>query len=450
MRTNKIFNLGFIAAFMALCTNVYAGPKIEQWYSKNGAKVLFVQADSLPMLDLSLTFAAGSARDGELYGLASATNNLLFEGAGGISATEISKRLEQIGTKLGAGVKKDMAWISMRSLSDKEKLHDGIEVLNMMLTQPDFGLQQIERQKKFMRIGLEQIKQSPGKIAGKKLYEKLYPHHPYGKPTGGNKETIEKLARSNILEFFKRYYVAANATVVIVGDIDSAGAHELVEQVLSGVKHGEKAGDIPEVETAKSGEIKIEYPSQQTHILIGQNAIKKGDDRFPELYVGNHILGGGSLISQLGQEIRVKRGLAYSVYSYFSTMQQRGTFIMGAQTRGKESGQAVDVMRQVLTDFIQNGPTQDELEAAKKTITGSYPLGVASNGDIAGFLKVIGFYNLPLDYMDTFTSKIDKVTVKGVQQAFAEVLKPGNMTTVLVGGGVVANGVQGEKTGDIK
>lgn len=434
----KIFNALFIAA-LVVSFNAYAGPKIEVWDSKNGAKVLFVQADSLPMLDFSITFAAGSARDGDVYGLASATNNLLFEGAGGVSATDISKRLEQIGTKLGSGVKKDMAWISMRSLSEKEKLQHGIDVLNMMLTKPDFGEEQIERQKKFMRINLEQIKQSPGKIAGLKLYETLYPNHPYGKPAGGNKETIEKITKPDIETFFKHYYVAANATVVIVGDIDSAGAQELVEQVLAGVERGKKASDIPVVETAKADEVIVEFPSKQTHILIGQNAIKKGDARFPELYVGNYILGGGSLISLLGEEVRVKRGLAYSVYSYFSTMEQRGAFIMGAQTRGDESQQSVDVMYQVLTDFIKNGPTQEELDAAKKSITGSYPLGVASNSDISRFLRVIGFYNLPLDYMDTFTSKIDKVTVKGVREAFTQVVKPGGMVTVRVGGEVASS-----------
>ncbi len=435
-----------VAVFFA--SHVVAAPKIEEWYSSNGARVLFVQADSLPMVDFSISFAAGAARDGELYGLAVATNSLLNEGAGGVSATEISKRLEQVGIKLGAGVSKDMAWIGMRSLSNKEKLQHGIEVLNMMLTNPDFGEQQIERQKNFMRINLEQIKQSPDKIAGLTMFAKLYPDHPYGRPTDGNKDTIEQIKRSDVQGFFKRYYVAENATVVIVGDIDSAGAHELVEQVLAGVAKGEKAEVLPQVETVNADDVEIEYPSQQTHILIGQNAIKKGDPRFHALYVGNYILGGGSLISLLGDEIRVKRGLAYSIYSYFSTMRQRGIFILGAQTRGEQAQQSVEVMRQVLRDFIENGPTQEQLDAAKKSITGSYPLGVASNSDIAGFLKVIGFYDLPLDYMDTFTAKIDKVTVKDVQEAFAAVVKPENMVTVLVGRKIVDEGVKNQQDED--
>ncbi len=425
-----------IVILVTVSSYVIAAPKVEQWYSSNGAKVLYVHADSLPMVDLSISFAAGSARDDELYGLAKATNSLLSEGAGGISATDLSKRLEYVGIKLSTGAGKDMASIGMRSLSDKEKIKKGVEVINLMLTKPDFGEQQIARQKRFMRVSLEQIKQSPGKTAGLKLYEQLYPNHPYGKPAGGNENTIEQIKRADIVNFFKKHYVGSNATVSIVGDIDRASAEALVEELFEGVPKGEKAGPLPMVEDVTAATVSVEFPSQQTHILIGQTAIKKGENIFPELYVGNYILGGGSLISMLGEEIRVKRGLAYSVYSYFSTKQQRGVFIMGAQTRGEEATQSVEVMQSILADFIKNGPTQEQLDAAKKDITGSYPLGIASNGDIAGFLKVIGFYDLPLDYMDTFTSKIDKVSAEGIKHAFAKIVKPENMVTVMVGGKV--------------
>lgn len=420
--------------FFSYISFATAGPKVEQWFSENGANVLFVQADDLPMVDLRIIFAAGASHDGKLFGLANAVNALITEGAHGITATDIAKRLEEVGIKLSTGSARDMAWINIRSLSKWENLRHGLDVINLMLTKPDFNKQAIDRQKRMMRIGLEEIKQSPAKIAGRELYSNVFPNHPYGKPSGGNEETIELISREDIVEFFQRYYVGANATVAIVGDVDKVAAKIMVESAFAEVPPGEKAEEIPKVKCVAGKEIKVDFPSQQTHILLGQPAIKKGDNRFPALYVGNYILGGGSLLSLLGEEIRVKRGLAYSVYSYFSTMQQRGAFIIGSQTRGEEAEQAVGVMRRVLTDFIENGPTEEQLIAAKKNITGGYPLQTASNSAIVGYLGMLGFYNLPLDYMDTFTAKIEKVTAKDVQNAFSQAVKPEKMIVVKVGG----------------
>ncbi len=423
--------------------------RVEQWQAKSGVNVLFVQAEDLPMVDMRIIFAAGSARDGDIYGLAKATNALISEGAGGVSATELAQKLDDVGIKLSTGSARDMAWIGIRSLSDWDNLRQGLDVMNLMLTKPDLTQQAIERQKRFMRISLEQIKQSPGKIAGRELYKKIYPNHPYGKPAGGDEKSIGALGRESIFSFFKRYYVGANATVAIVGDVDRVAAQMMVDSVFAGVPSGEPAEYLPKAKCVAEEVISVDYPSQQTHILLGQPALKKGDSRFPALYLGNYILGGGSLISLLGDEIRVKRGLAYSVYSYFSTMQQRGPFIIGSQTRGEEAGKAVEVMQQVLKDFIEQGPTAEQLSAAKKNITGGYPLQTASNSAIVSYLGMMGFYHLPLDYMDTFTSKIEKVTAEDVKKAFAEVVNPEKMVIVKVGGNSSASKKLGiNKTGE--
>ncbi len=443
-------NLALISIFALLVSGhistATAAPKVEQWQAKSGVNVLFVQADDLPMVDMRIIFAAGSARDGEVYGLAKATNALISEGAGGISATELAQRLDSVGIKLSTGSARDMAWIGIKSLSNWDNLRYGLDVVNLMLTKPDFTQQTLDRQKRFMRISLEQIKQSPGKIAGREFYQKIFPNHPYGKPTGGDEKSLDHLNREEVKRFFKRYYVGANATVAIVGDVDKVAAQMMVDSVFAGVEHGEPAEELPKVKCVAADIVSVDYPSQQTHILLGQPALKKGDSRFPALYLGNYILGGGSLISLLGDEIRVKRGLAYSVYSYFSTMQERGPFIIGSQTRGAEADKAVEVMQQVLKDFIEQGPTAEQLLAAKKNITGGYPLQTASNSAIVSYLGMMGFYHLPLDYLDTFTSKIERVTAEDVKKAFAEVIKPEKMIVVKVGG----NSSNGKKLGGKK
>ena len=180
-------------------------------------------------------------------------------------------------------------------------------------------------------------------------------------------------------------------------------------------------------------EIRIEHPSSQVHILLGQPGIRRGDPDYFPLYVGNHILGGGGFVSRLYEEVREKRGLSYGAYSYFSPRRGLGPFTASLQTRADQQAQALQVMRETIRAFIERGPTPEELEAAQKNISGGFPLRLDSNSKILGYIAMIGFYDLPLNYLDTFIDKVNAVTIEEIRDAFKRRLHPERFVTVLVG-----------------
>jgi zinc protease len=222
--------------------------------------------------------------------------------------------------------------------------------------------------------------------------------------------------------------------VAIVGAVDRKQAEQIAEDITSELESGEKAAPLPEVQPlAKANKVFIEHPSAQTHILVGQPGVKRGDPDYFPLYVGNHVLGGGGMVSRLFSEIREKRGLSYSAYSYFSPMRYEGPFIAGLQTKTEQVDEALSVLMDNIKSYIKNGPTEDELVASKKNITGGYPLRIDSNGKILNYVVVIGYYKLPLDYLNTFNANVEAVTIDQIKDAFKRRVLPDKLVTVMVG-----------------
>ncbi len=421
--------LAFIAA------QVQATPDIQHWQTQNGAKVYFVAAPELPMVDIQIVFDAASARDGDLPGLALLTTGLLEEGAGGLNADEIADRFAAVGAKFGANSHRDMSVISLRSLTDPALLDSAIDTLATIIGKPDFPENALQRERNRLLIALQGKKQSPDAIADETFYKAIYGDHPYANQPMGNEESVQKIKREHLIKHHQQYYVGRNAVVAIVGAANKKQAAALAEAVVGALPAGQAADNIADVASLKEGElIRKPFPSSQTHILVGQPTIRRGDKERFALYVGNHILGGSGLVSVLGEEIREKRGLSYSTYSYFSPMRQRGPFQMGLQTRNDQAQEALDVLKATLKSYIKTGPTEEQLVAAKKNITGGFALNLDSNRKIVENIAMIGFYQLPLDYLDTYTDKIEAVTTKQIRRAFRQHLDPDRMATVMVGG----------------
>jgi len=407
---------------------------IQSWQSEHGAKVMYVHAPQLPMVDIRLVFDAGSARDGKLPGLAMMTNAMLDLGAGEWSTDTIAERFDSVGAQFSNDSLKDMAIFSLRSLTEPDLLNEAITTLNTILVKPKFIESELQRTRQQVLINLRNQEQSMSTIASKTFYQALYPEHAYGSPVMGTVDSINAITRDDLIKFYKKYYVASNAVVAIVGDLDKAEAEEQVAQILKGLPEGEAAEKLLEAQPLNEAKrIHKAHPSSQTHVLIGQPGMKRGDEDYLALYVGNHILGGSGFGSRIVEEIREKRGLAYSSYSYFSPMRVNGPFILGLQTGNGNTQQALTILDEVLREFIDKGPTEEELQHARKNITGGFALKVDSNKDIIGYLGMIGFYNLPLDYLATFNERVEAITLEQIHDAFKRRINPDKLVTVTVG-----------------
>jgi zinc protease len=413
-----------------------AGPQIQTWTAANGSRVYFLPTEGLPLVDVRIAFDAGSARDGAQFGLATLTSGLLDTGAGAWDADAIAQRLEGVGARLSAGVSRDSAYLSLRSLTDHKLLGVALETAHEILTNPSFNQTDFEREKKNLLLALKQREESPADLAGIAFFATIYGDHPYAHPKDGQIDTVEKLSRDDLQRFYRQYYVARNAIVVVVGDVDKTKAQAIADDLLKGLPEGEAPASIPMVpELAKGQTLRKPFPSAQTHVYSGLPGIKMGDPDYFPLYVGNHILGGSGLVSKISDEVREKRGLSYSAYSYFYPYRQFGPFMMGLQTKNEKTDEAIKVLQKTLEDFIASGPTAKELEASKQNITGGFPMRLDSNQKLAEQIASIAFYGLPLDYLDSFIGKVEAVTAADIQHAFKARIDPDKLQTVIVGGG---------------
>jgi len=415
---------------------VTAAPTIEQWQTDNGARVYFVQATELPIIDIKVVFDAGSARDPQdKNGLAMLTNGLLNEGAGGLSADKIAEQFDNVGAQFSNGVDKDMASISLRSLTDAKLLEPALTLFTTVLTQPDFQPTDFERVRQQMLVALKYEDQSPENIAEKIFYQTLYGTHPYAIDAQGTKEAVAALKVEEVKTFYQRYYVAKNAVIAIVGAIDKARATTLANQLTQSLPAGEIVSPLPQpTELTEAKTIQRVYPATQTTVYLGQLGVARKDPNYFSLYVGNHILGGSGLVSRLSEQIREQRGLVYSTHSYFYPYQVPGAFVLQLQTRNDQTNTALQVAIETVKNFVATGPTEAELTAAKQNIIGGFPLRIDSNKEKLSYVATIGFYHLPLDYLEKFPAQIEAVTVESIKAAFNRKIQLDKLLTVTVGG----------------
>jgi zinc protease len=382
-----------------------------------------------------VVFAAGGARDADKPGLAMLTNGLLMSGASDMNADAIALRLESVGAAANTNSLRDMALVSMRSLSAADKLGVMAEVMRAVLTQPTFSEADLERDRKQLLAGLEYKQQEPEEVAEDAFYKLIYGSHPYASPPEGTVSSVNAITRAQIVDFYRQYYVAGNAVVAVVGDLKPGAARDLVERLIGNLPAGKKPAPVPAVPPLpRAVEKRIAMPIAQTHIMVGQPGIVRADPDYFPLYVGNHVLGGSGFESRLMDVIREQQGLAYSVYSYFSPMAEAGPFVAGMQTRNEQAAKALGLLNENIKRFVEQGPTAEELQKAVQNITGGFPLQINSNRKLVEYLAVLAFYDMPLDYLDTFNSRVQAVSVDSIRDAFRRRVDVTRMATVTVGG----------------
>ncbi len=429
------FLLTLVTLFFTLSDGFAAKPYAPtQWQTKNGARVVFFQAMEVPMLDISIAFSAGSAYDDAHFGLSALTTRLINQGNAGHDANDIADKLAETGAQFDAQSTRDMVALSLKTLTTQSALKEATDTFAMIINHPDFPLQSFNREKNQQLMGIAQDLESPDKVADQTFFKALYQKHPYAHPIYGTREHVNAITIEQVRTFYHQFFVSHNAVLVMVGAIDESTARQLAENLTKDLAQGKGAAEIPRATPlTEEVNLEIEFPSSQTMLRLGQLGINHHDKNYFPLLVGNYTLGGGALVSRLANEVREKRGLTYGVYSQFSPMPGLGPFLISLSTQTKQANTALDITRETLSAFVKQGPNKKELFAAKHYLTGSFPLSLASNRNIADMLLKIAFYHLPEDFLDTYTANINAVTAEQIKDAFQQTLHPDALLQVAVG-----------------
>jgi zinc protease len=420
-----------LAVVALVSTLAHAGPKIEHWVAPSGARVYFVETRVLPILDVSVDFAAGTVYGpADKTGVAGLTRALLESGAGALDEEQISAKLVDLGARMGGSADADRAGMTLRTLSSQPEREAALDLLRTVLSAPTFPESVLAREKARTIASIREADTRPDSVAAKRFAAAIYPNHPYG--YSATVDSVGRISRDDVVAFHRDHYAAKRAVVSIIGDVSRAEAEAIAQRLTEALPAGKADAPPPPVTMPARATVKIAHPATQSHIHIGAPAIARTDPDYYALLLGNYVLGGGGFVSRLMKEVREKRGYAYNVYSYFSPRKLEGPFEIGLQTRREQAGDAIKVVEAVLAQFLAAGPSEQELAAARKNLVDGLALRIDSNAKILGYLSLIGFYGLPLTYLDDFPAKVNAVTAAQVKAAFARHVRPENLITVMV------------------
>lgn len=418
-------------------------PTIQQFKTKAGVPVRFVQTTALPIVDIDLRFNAGSARDGSIsstgFGIANMTATMLTQGSKRLDENEFTRAVETLGINLNSSAYKDMFIVSLRSLSDDKHLLPAVDLMTQMLSEPAFDDSILARNKARLLVGLQQQKQDPNSLASIAFSKALYGEHPYAHPSAGTLESVPTIEKQQLIDFKNRYLVAANASVAITGNLTLEQAKKLAEDITSKLPKGQPATELPEPKPlSQAKHIHIPFPSTQTTVLMGQLGDKRATDpqsqqKQTNFAVGNEVLAGGDFNARLMTEIRQNLGYTYGISGSMNPMLARGPYQIGFSTRNDKARAAIDASLAVINDTLEKGITSTEMRLTTDNLKNSFPMGFASNAGINGLLGMMNFYQLPNSYLTDYVKRVDQVQLSEVNQTMQDTLKPDDFLIITVG-----------------
>lgn len=435
-----------LLAALPLSVLAQGGLEIRHWTLPNGARVWLAESPAIPMVDVQLDFDAGSRRDpAQQSGLSAATARMMSLGlragdqAPALDQNQLSEAWLDLGASMTAESSVDRWSVYLRALTYPDLLARAASLGARQLAEPAFDAAVWQRERERWGAALRESSTRPATVASRAFAQAVYGSHPYGQTE--SEATLQAITVQSMRALHERSVLPCHARISIVGAVDRQQAERLVQTLLSRLPQP-AAGDprcasLPAVAEvgalAQPVERNIPFDSAQAHVLIGQPGFKRNDPDYFALIVGNYILGGGGFVSRLTSEVREKRGLSYSVYSYFTPGRHAGAFTLGLQTRPDQAQRAVSVAREVVERFVSDGPTEEELQAAKGNLVGGFALRIDSNRKLLDNLAAIAWNDLPLDYLRTWTQQVERVTVADIRAAFARKLQPQRVVTVVVG-----------------
>lgn len=427
----KAFKFGqvLLASLLALMMmEAKAAVNIDYWTTKNGMRVAFVENHDHPILDLRLDFDAGERRDSpDKLGAAAMTLSLLDAGSERFSEEDMAEMLSDSAVQLSAAIDEDRAALVLRSLSAPPILSAGMSLLHEMLGRPSFPSKVLAREQKHQIESMRQAKMHPAYLAAQAMTRAIYGDHPYALAAKKSEADIAALQSKDLREFWQKHYQAKGARLSLVGDLSRTQAEALAEALSAVLPVSDF--DFPAISAVKPAptaasdlireKIWLPHHASQSGIMLGKALLKRHDPDYYPLLVGNYILGGGGFDSRLMQILRDQSGLTYGASSSMAPSDAAGEFVLQALTKQESAGKALHLMRDVLTNFVQNGVSEAELTQAKNNLAGSFPLRLDNNRKILEYVAIMLFYDLPKDFLSSYPAKIRAVTREQIRDAFA-------------------------------
>lgn len=421
-----------VFALLALLPHMALAVDVKVVAGAKGGEVWFVEDHTVPIIAMSAAIPAGSAYDPHgKDGLSAMAAALMDEGAGKMTADAFQSALGDKAIQLSVSPGRDYAVIRLVTLADNAK--EAFRLLGLAITHPRFDPDAINRIRAQMIESIKQGDQDPATVAAKEFNRRFFGNHPYAHPVGGSAETLATINQADLRAFARAHWVRGGMKVSVSGDVDEATLKTLLSAAFDAIPASRPAA-IPALARSGAPGVKaMPLPVPQPSIAFGLPGILRSDKDFIPAYVANYILGGGGFSSRLMNEVREKRGLTYGISTDLSTYSKAGMFSGRVATKKESVTQTIEVIRQVMKRFAEQGATPAELADAKTYLTGSFPLAFASNTGIAAQLNSFQRVGLPRDYITKRNALIEAVTQADIRRVAKRLFDPAKLT-IVVGG----------------
>ena len=410
-----------------------AAVEVQRVISPGGIEAWLVEDHSNPILSLELSFRGGGALDpADKVGLANMVSGLIDEGAGPLDSQAFQGQLENLSIRLRFNAGLDTFGGSLRTLTENRET--AFEMLRLALTEPRFDAEPVERIRAQLLARLRSQENDPNMLASRAFRRLMFAEHPYARQVDGTETSVKAIETADLKRFVAERFARANLKVGVVGDITADELSALLDETFGALPAEPAPGVIAEIAAQAAGDlIVIEQDVPQSSVVLGHGGMKRDNPDYYTAYVVNYILGGGGFASRLYEEVRENRGLAYTVYSYLNALDHSGLVLGGVGTANARVAESIAVIREEWQRMAEQGPSAEELDAAKTYLTGSYPLRQTSSSRIAGMLVGIQLEELGIDYMDRRNGLIEAVTLEDAKRVAATLYQPEKLTVVVVG-----------------
>ncbi len=416
-----------------LAATAEAKMNIQEVTSPGGIKAWLVESRQVPLIAMRFAFSGGAVQDSDgKEGIANFVSGMLDEGAGDLKSVDFQERQEELAARMSFEAGRDMFTGNFQTLTRNAK--EATDLLHLALTKPRFDADAVDRIKKQILTGLKFDQNDPRRVASKEWFKLAFKGHPYARPVKGTMASVATIDRTDLSEFVRKVFTRDTLKVAVVGDIDAKALGPLLDKVFGDLPASSDLKPIAEAKPPAGPQRKvIEMNVPQSVAVFGHGGFKRKDKDFVSSYVLNYILGGGGFNSRLTEEVREKRGLAYSVYSYLSPYRHAAIYAGNVATENKSMTRSLEVIEDELKRMAEKGPSAEELKNAKQYLTGSYPLRFDTSSKIASQLMWIQIEDLGIDYIDTRNSKIEDVTLQDIRRVAKRLLKADGLIVTIVG-----------------